>query len=256
MCYNKDIVNQYEKGSVSVMKRIVSLVRKAVDEYDMIKENDRVAVGVSGGKDSLVLLAALTQLSRYHPKHFSVVGLSIDPGFGGDFEPIRQFAENLGVEYYVKEVPLKEIIFDIRKESNPCSLCSKMRSGALNNFAIDMGCRTLALGHHKDDVLETFFLSLLYEGRVNCFSPVTYLDRTDVTKIRPLIYVRECDVKAIVNKLHIPVMAKVCPADGVTKRADMHDIIKELEARTTPGLKKRLFHAVESSGIPGWKVTK
>ncbi|MCH5213413.1 MAG: tRNA 2-thiocytidine biosynthesis protein TtcA [Oscillospiraceae bacterium] len=236
------------------MKRIISLVRRAIDEYDMIKENDRVAVGVSGGKDSLVLLAALAQLSRYHPKNFTVVGLSIDPGFGGDFTPIYEYAKDLGVEYYVKEVPLKEIIFDIRKESNPCSLCSKMRSGALNDFALSKECKTLALGHHKDDVLETFFLSLLYEGRVNCFSPVTYLDRTDITKIRPLIYVRECDVKAAVRKYDIPVMPKVCPADGSTKRADMHEIIKYLEQNTTPGLKKRLFHAVQQSGISGWKT--
>lgn len=234
------------------MKKIVSLVRKAVDEYDMIRENDRVAVGVSGGKDSLILLAALAQLSRYHPKHFTVVGLSIDPGFGGDFTAIKQYAENLGVEYYVKEVPLKEVIFDIRKESNPCSLCSKMRSGALNNLALEKNCKTIALGHHKDDVLETFFLSLLYEGRINCFAPVTYLDRTDVTKIRPLIYVRECDVKAVVKRENVPVMPKLCPADGVTKRADMHDIIKELEHKTAPGLKKRLFHAIQTSGIDGW----
>ncbi len=241
-------------GKSGYMKRITGLVRKAVDEYDMIKENDRVAVGVSGGKDSLVLLAALSRLSRYHPKNFSVVGLSIDPGFGGDFEPVRRFAQRLGVEYHVKQVPLKEIIFDIRGESNPCSLCSKMRSGALNGFALENGCRTLALGHHKDDVLETFFLSMLYEGRINCFAPVTYLDRTDITKIRPLIYARECDIKAVVKKENIPVMPKVCPADGVTKRADMHNIIKELEHQTAPGLKKRLFHAIQSSDIPGWRL--
>ncbi len=236
------------------MKRIVSLVRKAIDEYDMIEENSRVAVGVSGGKDSLVLLAALAQLSRYHPKSFTVVGLSIDPGFGGDFEPVYEYARKLGVEYYVKETPLKEIIFDIRRESNPCSLCSKMRSGALNGFALEKDCKTLALGHHNDDVIETFFLSLFYEGRINCFSPVTYLDRTGITKIRPLIYVRECDVRSVVRKDNIPVMPKVCPADGATKRADMHEIVKELEKKTAPGLKKRIFNAVKNSGIDGWRI--
>lgn len=235
------------------MKRIVSLIRKAIDEYDMIKENDRVAVGVSGGKDSMILLAALSQLSKYHPKNFSVVGLSLDPGFGGDFEPIRQFAQQCGVEYYVKPTKIKEIIFDIRQEQNPCSLCSKMRRGALNDFALENGCSTIALGHHMDDVIETFFLSLFYEGRINCFSPYTYLDRTGVTQIRPMIYVRECDVKSAVRKLAVPVMPKVCPADGATKREDMKNIIKELEGKTAPGLKKRLFHAIENSGIDGWK---
>ena len=235
------------------MKRIVSLVRKAVDEYGMIRENERVAVGVSGGKDSMVLLEALAALSKYHPKNFTVVGLSIDPGFGGDYKMIEDFANKIGVEYYCKKTQLKEIIFDERKEQSPCSLCSKMRRGALNDMAKEHGCDTLALGHHMDDVLETFFLSLLYEGRVNCFSPFTYLDRTRVTQIRPMIYVRECDVVSAVNRNKIPVMPKVCPVDGLTKRADMKEIIKYLEKQTAPGLKKRLFHAVASSGIDGWK---
>lgn len=235
------------------MKRIVSLVRKAVDEYGMIRENERVAVGVSGGKDSMVLLEALAALSKYHPKNFTVVGMSIDPGFGGDYKMIEDFANKIGVEYYCKKTQLKEIIFDERKEQSPCSLCSKMRRGALNDMAKEHGCDTLALGHHMDDVLETFFLSLLYEGRVNCFSPFTYLDRTRVTQIRPMIYVRECDVVSAVNRNKIPVMPKVCPVDGLTKRADMKEIIKYLEKQTAPGLKKRLFHAVASSGIDGWK---
>lgn len=236
------------------MKKIVSLTRKAIEEYDMIKDNDRVAVGVSGGKDSLVLLAALAELSHYHPKNFTVVGISLDPGFGGDYEPIHEYAKKLGVEYYVKQTNFKEIIFDIRKESNPCSLCSKMRRGALNDMAIEYGCRTVALGHHMDDALETLFLSMLYEGRISCFSPYTYLDRTDITQIRPLIYVRECDINGVVRKSNIPVMPKLCPADGVTKREDMKQIIKDLEKKTAPGLKKRLFHALRASGIEGWHI--
>lgn len=235
------------------MKRIVSLVRKAIDEYGMIRPNERVAVGVSGGKDSMVMLRALEQLSHYHPNNFTVVGLAVDPGFGGDYGMVSDFADKIGVEFHVKETQLKEIIFDERKEKSPCSLCSKMRRGALNDMAKEYGCDTLALGHHMDDVLETFFLSLLYEGRVNCFSPFTYLDRSMVTQIRPMIYVRECDIVSAVRKNNIPVMSKVCPVDGITKRADMKDIIKDLEKRTTPGLKKRLFHAVMSSGIDGWK---
>lgn len=235
------------------MKRIVSLVRKAVDDYGMIRENERVAVGVSGGKDSMVLLNALANLSRYHPKNFTVVGLAIDPGFGGDYTIVEEFAKKIGVELYVKKTQFKEIIFDERKEQSPCSLCSKMRRGALNDMAKEYGCDTLALGHHQDDVLETFFLSLLYEGRINCFSPFTYLDRSRVTQIRPMIYVRETDIKSVVKRCNIPVMPKVCPVDGITKRADMKDIIRDLEKKTTPGLKKRLFHAVSASGIDGWR---
>ena len=235
------------------MKRIVSLVRKAVDDYGMIRENERVAVGESGGKDSMVMLNALAQLSRYHPSNFTVVGLAIDPGFGGDYTMVEDFAKEIGVELHVKKTQLKEIIFDERKEQSPCSLCSKMRRGALNDMAKEYGCDTLALGHHHDDVLETFFLSLLYEGRINCFSPFTYLDRSRVTQIRPMIYVRETDIKSGVKRQNIPVMPKVCPVDGITKRADMKEIIRDLEKRTTPGLKKRLFHAISASGIEGWK---
>ncbi len=236
------------------INKVVSLTRKAIEEYDMIGERERVAVGVSGGKDSLVLLAALAELSRYHPKNFTVIGISLDPGFGGDYEPIRRYAESLGVEYYVKRTNFKEIIFDIRRESNPCSLCAKMRRGALNDMAIEHGSRTVALGHHNDDVLETLFLSLLYEGRISCFAPVTYLDRTGITQIRPMIYVRERDIKGVVNHNDIPVMPKLCPADGATKREQMKEIIRRLEKETTPGLRKRLFHAVRSSGIEGWKI--
>lgn len=236
------------------INKVVSLTRKAIEEYDMIGERERVAVGVSGGKDSLVLLAALAELSRYHPKNFTVIGISLDPGFGGEYEPIRRYAKSLGVEYYVKRTNFKEIIFDIRRESNPCSLCAKMRRGALNDMAIEHGSRTVALGHHNDDVLETLFLSLLYEGRISCFAPVTYLDRTGITQIRPMIYVRERDIKGVVNHNDIPVMPKLCPADGATTREQMKEIIRRLEKETTPGLRKRLFHAVRSSGIEGWKI--
>lgn len=236
------------------MKKVVSLTRKAIEEYDMIKQNDRIAVGVSGGKDSLVLLGALAELSGYHPKNFKVIGISLDMGFGGDFEPLYRYAEKLGVEYYVKHTDFKEIIFDIRQESNPCSLCAKMRRGALNDMALEHDCKTVALGHHNDDVLETFFLSLLYEGRVNCFAPVTYLDRTGVTQIRPMIYVRERDIRGVIKHNDIPVMEKLCPADGATKREYVKELIRRLEKETTPGLRKRLFHAVRASKIDGWKI--
>ena len=234
------------------MKRITSYVRKAVEDYDMIKDGDRVAVGISGGKDSLVLLGALATLSRYYPKKFEVVGLTLDMGYNLDYSKIEEYCKNFGVPYYVKNTNIKEVIFDYRKEENPCALCAKMRRGALNDFAIEKGCKRVALGHHNDDVLETFMLSLLYEGRINCFSPVTYLDRTNIYSIRPLIYVRERDIKGVVKRVNIPVVENPCPADGVTKRQEVKDIIKILDESVNPGVKKRLFTAIKRSKIDGW----
>lgn len=236
------------------MKKIVSLVRRAVDEYDMIKEGEKVAVGVSGGKDSLVLLRALAELSKYHPKNFTVCGITLDIGYSPDYSPIQKMCDELGIEYHVKKTNIKEIIFDIRKEKNPCSLCAKMRRGALGDMAKENGCHTVALGHHNDDVLETFFLSLLYEGRISCFSPVTYLSRTDVTQIRPMILVPEKDIKGAVRRLDIPVVHNECPANGLTKRQYMKDLIAQLNKETNPGLKKRLFTAIRDSDIDGWNI--
>lgn len=235
------------------MKHITSLVRRAVEDYDMIAEGDRVAVGISGGKDSLVLAAALASLSRYYPKKFTPVGLTLDLAGNGDFSEIEQFCKEIGMEYHVKPTNIREVVFDIRKETNPCALCAKLRRGALNDMAIEYGCRRVALGHHNDDVLETFMLSLLYEGRINCFSPVTYLDRTDIYSIRPMIYVREGDIKGAARRHNLPVKKSGCPADGITKRTDMKEIISDLEKKTFPGLKKRMFTALSNSAVPGWK---
>lgn len=236
------------------MKKIISLTRRAIEDYNMIEEGDKIAVGVSGGKDSLVLLRALAELSRYYPKKFEVMGLTLDLGYNADYSEIQKMCDELGVEYKVKHTNFKEIIFDIRKESNPCSLCAKMRRGALNDMALENGCKKVALGHHNDDVLETFFLSLIYEGRINCFSPDTFLDRTGVTQIRPMIYVRERDIRGAVRNNNIPVVANPCPANGVTKRQYMKDLIRQIEKETTPGLRKRLFHAIQYSDIDGWKM--
>lgn len=238
------------------MKYITSLVRRAVEEYDMIADGDRVAVGISGGKDSLALAAALASLSRYYPKKFTPVGLSIDMSGEGDFSEIARFCEEIGMEYHVKRTNIREVVFDIRKESNPCALCAKLRRGALNDMALEYGCKRVALGHHNDDVLETFMLSLLYEGRINCFSPVTYLDRTDLYSIRPMIYVREGDIKGAARRLDFPIKPSGCPADGKTKRADMKRIIAELDRETFSGLKKRLFTAIKQSEINGWNTKK
>lgn len=237
------------------MKRITSCVRKAVEEYDMIKEGDKIAVGISGGKDSLVLLASLATLCRYYPKKFTVVGLTLDMGYDEDYSKIKEFCNSFGVEHLVKKTNIKEVIFDYRKEENPCSLCAKMRRGALNDFAIEQGCQRVALGHHNDDVLETFMLSLLYEGRINCFSPVTYLDRTDIYQIRPLIYVREADIRAVAKRLEIPVLKSSCPVDGETKREEIKNIISSLDKTVNAGMKKRLFTAISNSKIDGWAKT-
>lgn len=239
------------------MKHIVSRVRKAVEDYDMIKDGDRVGVGISGGKDSLALLGALANLSRYYPKKFTVLGLTLDMGYRSDYSHIQRYCDKLGVEYIVKETNIAEVVFDVRNEENPCSLCSKLRRGALNDLAIEQGCQRVALGHHNDDVLETFLLSLLYEGRINCFSPVTYLDRTNLYSIRPLIYVRECDIKSAAARLELPVLKSKCPADGKTKREEVKNIVAMLDKSVNPGLKKRLFTAICTSGIDGWqKPTK
>lgn len=235
------------------MKRIVSCVRKAIEDYDMIQDGDKVAVGVSGGKDSLVLLGALASLSRYYPKKFEVVGLTLDMGYDSDYSRIKEYCKSFGVEHIVKRTNIKEVIFDYRKEENPCSLCAKMRRGALNDFAIEQGCKRVALGHHNDDVLETFMLSLLYEGRINCFSPVTFLDRSGIYQIRPLIYVREGDIRSLVKRTDVPVLKSQCPVDGVTKRQEIKEIISSLDKTVNAGMKKRLFTAISNSGIDGWK---
>ena len=234
------------------MKRVVSLTRRAIEDYSMIEEGDKIAVGISGGKDSLVLAAALAELSRYYPKHFEVIGLTLDMGYKPDYSKVEEYCRNIGIEYKIKYTNFKEIIFDVRKESNPCSLCAKMRRGALNDFAIENGCNKVALGHHNDDVLETFFLSMIYEGRLHTFSPVTYLDRTKLYQIRPMIYVRERDIRGVVKNHDIPVIKSMCPADGETKREYMKELIRRIEKETTPGLRKRLFHAIQASGIEGW----
>lgn len=234
------------------MKKIVSLVRRAVEDYDMIADGDKIAVGVSGGKDSLVLLRALAELSAYYPNHFTVCAITLDMGYHADYAKIQALCDELKIEYIIKQTNIKEVIFDLRQEKNPCSLCAKMRRGALNDAAIEQGCRKVALGHHNDDVLETFFLSLLYEGRISCFSPVTYLDRTDIYQIRPMIYVREREIKGVVRRLDIPVVHNPCPANGVTKRQYMKELITRLDHETNPGLRKRLFTAIQNSAIDGW----
>ncbi len=234
-------------------KHLLSYVRRAIDDYNMIEEGDRIAVGISGGKDSLTLLAALAGLKRFYPKKFELVAITEDMGFeGSDYSAISEFCEKLGVEYKIEKTDIAKIVFDIRKESSPCSLCAKMRRGALNGSAKKFGCNKVALGHHYDDVVETFMLNLFFEGRIGCFRPVTYLSRMDVTVIRPMIYMPEKDVRAYAAAAELPVTKSLCPADGNTQREEMKNLLQNLD-KTNKGLKYRIFGAIQRGEIDGWK---
>ncbi|MBE7030490.1 MAG: tRNA 2-thiocytidine(32) synthetase TtcA [Ruminococcaceae bacterium] len=238
------------------MQHMLSYLRRAVDDYQMIAPGDKIAVGVSGGKDSIMLLAALKALARFYPNPFTLQAITIDMGFeNADFSAITAFCESIEVPHTVVKTDIAPIIFDIRKETNPCALCAKMRKGALNEAALSLGCKKVALGHHNEDVIETFFLSLFYEGRMHCFSPVTYLDRTGVTLIRPLIYAPESLVRSTVKRLELPIQKNPCPADGNTKRQEAKEMVNEWEHKDR-GFKERIFTAIQRSGMDGWTKTK
>ena len=237
------------------MQHILSTVRQAVDKYGMIEESDTVAVGLSGGKDSIALLASLDRLKNFYPKKFSVVGISVDMGFddaGDIFAPVREFCAEHEIPYHIEKTKIKEIVFDVRKEKNPCSLCAMLRRGALVSCVKELGAGKLALGHHLDDAAETFMLTLVNEGRIGCYSPVTVYEDTAVTVIRPLIYTREADIRSLVKKESLPVVKSPCPEDGNTDRAEIKNVIRELEINHR-GLKKRIITAMEKRGLDGWR---
>ena len=235
------------------LQQMMSLLRKAIDEFQMIEEGDRIAVGISGGKDSLTLLAALSGIARFYPKKFSLAAVSVNLGFPeADYSAVKAYCEGLGVEYHQVDTQIGEIIFDVRKESNPCSLCSKMRKGALNEAVKEMGFNKVAYGHHKDDAVETMLLSLIYEGRFSSFAPVTYLDRMDLTVIRPMLYVNEADVIGFKNLYNLLVFKNPCPADGNTKREYAHNLLKSINEEA-PGVKERMFSAILNGDLKGWK---
>ena len=235
------------------LKRILSYVRRGVDDYEMIKEGDKIAVGVSAGKDSLALLCAMAALRRFYPKKFELCAITVDMGFEDfDLTPIRKMCEELEVEYHVVPTQIAKIIFDIRKEKNPCSLCAKMRRGALYNYAKEIGCTSVALGHHFDDVVETFMLNLFYEGRLGCFQPVTYLSNTDIYLIRPMIYMPEKDVRYFASKNELPVIKSPCAADGNTEREEMKKLVHGLEMGNK-GLRYRIFGAIQRGEIDGFR---
>ena len=225
------------------LQQILSLTRKCIDKFKLIENNDVIAVSCSGGKDSLTLAVALNALKRFYPLHFDVKVVSVDPGFNNmDFDGLKAFFDKENMEFHVIKTNIAEIVFDIRKESNPCALCSKMRKGAINPFIKQLGCNKIALGHNKDDLIETMLMSLIYEGRINTFKPISYLDRTDVTAIRPIIFIDEIDTKGFANKYPLPVLKSKCPADGNTKREYAKELMHRLDAENK-GAKKSLFNA-------------
>lgn len=236
------------------MQKMMGLMRRCIDDYQMIEEGDRVAVGVSGGKDSLTLLVTLAALRKYYPRHFALEVLSIDMGLGGmDFSPVARLCEQLEVPYTLKRTEIGPIIFEHRKEKNPCSMCAKMRRGALNELMLERGLNKIALGHHYDDAVETFLMSLLYEGRISCFEPVTYLSRTGVTQIRPMLYIGEKAIGHFAERMQLPVVHNVCPADKHTKRQEVKELIVTLQEQY-PDLKTKIFGSMQRLPLPKWGV--
>ena len=235
------------------LQRILSFTRRALADYDMIKAGDKIAVGISGGKDSMTLLAALSELRRFYPVPYELCAVSVDMGFKtADFSPIARYCESINVEYRITKTDIAEIIFDVRKEKNPCSLCSKMRRGVLHSTAKELGATRVALGHHFDDAVDTFMLNLFFEGRIGCFSPVSYLSRADLYLIRPLIYAQEKDIRYFINHSDLPVLKSPCPADHNTERERMKTLLSTLE-KDYDGLRHRIFGAMCRGEIDGFR---
>ena len=234
------------------MQRLIGLVRRCFEDYHMIEEGDRIAVGVSGGKDSLALLVFLAELRKYHNNYFEIEAITIDMGLGMDYSGIANLCESLDVPFTRVETQIGPIIFDYRKEKNPCAMCAKMRRGALNQTLLDRGLNKLALGHHFDDAVETFMMSLLYEGRISCFQPVTNLDRMGVIQIRPMLYIHEKSIDNFVSRAALPVLENRCPVDKSTKREEIKQLVFEL-SKTYPDLKDRVFGAMQRYPLPEWE---
>lgn len=229
------------------MQKLLGIARKAIMDYNMISDGDKIAVGLSGGKDSIALLAILNAYRRFSPEKFELIGINIDMGFEAtdksEVEALKKYCADNEIELIIHKTDIAKIIFEDRQEKSPCSLCSKMRRGALNSIAIENGCKKLALGHHADDVIETMFLSLIYEGRFSTFSPVSYMDRTGMTLIRPLVYAEEKYLSGLARRYSLPIVHNPCPRDKHTSREDMKDLIKELDTRYKDS-KKRILNAI------------
>ena len=238
------------------MEHLTSLVRRCVEDYDMIQEGDRIAVGISGGKDSLALLCSLASLRRYYPKKFTLAAITIGIGFEDmDFSGVRELCRRLDVDYIYVESDIRHVVFDVKQEKNPCSLCVKMRKGLLNDTLVANGITKVAFGHHMDDAVETYLMSLIYEGRISCFRPVTFMDRSGVTQIRPMLYADEAMTASVARRYSLPVVKNTCPMDGVSKRQDVKELIQKLSLEQKD-FKPKVFRAIQRFPMPGWEVAK
>lgn len=227
------------------MQKLLSKMRQAINDYNLIEHGDKIAVGLSGGKDSLTLLHLLNTYKKFSPEKFELIAITLNPG-NVDNSPLHKLCHNLNIEFHEIQTDIKEIVFNIRNEKNPCSLCAKLRRGILHDTAKKLGCNKVALGHHKDDAIETLMLSISYEGRVNCFSPKSFMEKNSITLIRPMVYISETSIKNIAKKYNFPIITNPCPADKKTKREDIKNLISELDERI-PGFKKNLFGALTNS---------
>ncbi len=236
------------------MRHLLSLIRRCIEDFDMISAGDKIAVGLSGGKDSVALLCAMSKLRDFYPKKFDIMAITLDMGFeGADFSPLTKLCTELDVEFKLVQTNISHVVFDIRNESNPCSLCAKMRRGLLNDVALANGCKKVALAHHFDDAIETFMLSLTFEGRLYTFMPQTWLDRKMVMQIRPMLYVKESEIIALVSRLGLPVVHNPCPANGHTQREEIKTLLCTLEKKY-PGYKNRVFGAIRRFPLRGWET--
>lgn len=236
------------------MQQLMSYMRCAMEKYNMVDDGDKIAVGVSGGKDSVALLVGLAHLRRFYPKKFELIAITLDPCFDdidGDYSEISKICEQFSIPYIIKRTELAKIIFQTREEKNPCSLCARMRRGSLHDIAKENGCNKIALGHHMDDAAETFMMNLLNLGQIGCFSPVSYLSRKDLYMIRPMIFATEKDVKKAVNKSNLPVVKSLCPVDKKTQREDVKNLLNELE-KDYPALRKKIVGSLQRGEIDRW----
>lgn len=236
------------------MQILMSRMRAAMEKYNMIEEGDLIAVGVSGGKDSLALLYALSEMRRFYPVKYDIKAITADMRFFGektDFSQVTDLCNTLGVEHIIKETELYHIIFETRKEKNPCSLCARMRRGILHDITKELGCTKLALGHHTDDAAETFMMNLLSGGRIESFRPVTYLSRKDITMIRPMIFATEKEVASAARKMSLPEVKSPCPMDKTSNRNEMKELLKSLE-KDYPAVKEKIIGGMQKGEISGW----
>ena len=236
------------------MQQIMSQIRAAVDSYQLIQSGDRIAVGISGGKDSLVLLCALANMRKFLPMKYDLVAITVDPCFDNiqtDFRQVEELCRRLQIKYEIRRSQLGNIIFEQRKESNPCSLCARMRRGILHDMSKKHNCNKLALGHHFDDAVQTFFMNLFYGGKIGCFSPMSYLSRKDLYLIRPMVFCEESKVESAAQRYHLPVVKSECPVDGHTCRQSTQELIKDLE-KQFPDLRRKVMGALPRADIDGW----